>query len=359
MRDRAGRRVPAAAGDRNGRQPVIGTGGGRPTGRGRVPGGLLLGAACLGLLVSCAGTPARGPGRETGAAGASLHTPFPGTPLGPEALAAMEAAKSGDPEKIRALLPFFATEDNERLVRFVATLKDRAAPPLIRALDDPDPGIAETAAGLLGEIRARDAVPKLTAFLQSRRSRRYVAAWALGEIKDPGSIPVLIAILSDGNPGVVKAGTRALINMGKKTTRPLVDALPASSGPARKAMLRALEDIEDTRAEDVVLAVLETETDPGIRAAAARALSKCGTPKSFGPLERWLETGDTEVKVECAWSLGILQAKPAEAALRRTLENPDVDVREWSARALENITGDRVLYRDASGKMILPYNLYR
>ena len=65
------------------------------------------------------------------------------------------------------------------------------------------------------------------------------------------------------------------------------------------------------------------------------------------------------MRVECAWSLGILQAKPAESALRKTLENPDVNVREWSARALENITGDRVLYRDANGKMILPYNLYR
>lgn len=338
---------------------MIGTGGGRPAGYGHIPERLFLGAACLALLVSCAGTPSRGPARESAAAGASLHTPFPGTPLGREAVAAMEAAKSGDPDAIRALLPFFATEDNERLVRFVTTLKGRAAPPLMQALDDPDPGIAETAAGLLGEIRAREAVPKLTAYLQSRRSRRYVAAWALGEIKDPGSIPVLIATLSDANPGVVKAATRALINIGKKATQPLVDALPASSGPARKAMLRALEDIEDTRAEDVILAVLETEADPGIRAAAARALAKCGTQKSFGPLERWLETGDTEVKVECAWSLGILQAKPAEAALRRTLDNPDVDVREWSARALENITGDRVLYRDASGKLILPYNLYR
>ena len=32
---------------------------------------------------------------------------------------------------------------------------------------------------------------------------------------------------------------------------------------------------------------------------------------------------------------------------------------EWSARALENITGERVMYRNASGKMTLPYNLYR
>ncbi|MGE5189259.1 MAG: HEAT repeat domain-containing protein [Gemmatimonadota bacterium] len=333
-------------------------GGGR-TGRGRLRAGLFLGAACVALLAACAGGPGRGAARDAATQGASLHAPFPGTPLGPEAVAAMEAARSGDPEAIRALLPFFATEDNERLVRFVTTLKGKAAPPLIAALDDPDPAIAETAAGLLGEIRAREAVPALTAFLTSRRSRRYAAAWALGEIKDPGSIPVLVAALSDGNPGVAKAATRALINMGRKATPPLVAALPASSGAARKAMLRALEDIEDTRAEDVILAVLETEGDPAIRAAAARALAKCGTDKSFGPLERWLEAGDAEVQVECAWSLGILQAKPAEGALRRTLENPDVDVREWSARALENITGDRVLYRDASGKMILPYNLYR
>ncbi len=325
----------------------------------RLPGGVALGAACLALLVSCAGMPPRGPDAGAAAAGASLHTAFPGTTPGRDAAAAMEAAKSGDPGAIRALLPFFATEDNERLVRFVTTLKATAAPPLIEALDDPDPGIAETAAGLLGEIRAPEAVPRLTSFLQSRRSRRYVAAWALGEIKDPASLPVLVAALSDDSPGVVKAATRALINMGKKATPPLMGALPGSSGPARKAMLRALEDIEDTRAEDAILAVLETDAEPAIRAAAARALSKCGTPKSFAPLERWLDAGDTGVKVECAWSLGILQAKPAEAALRRTLENRDVDVREWSARALENITGDRVLYRDASGKMVLPYNLYR
>jgi HEAT repeat protein len=271
----------------------------------------------------------------------------------------MEEAKSGDPEKIQALLPYFATEDNERLVRFVVTLKGKAVPPLIESLSDPDPQIVEVAAGLLGELRAKEAVPALTAFLSSGRRGRYVAAWSLGEIKDPSSVPVLIVSLSDENFGVVKASTRALIKIGRKATPTLVDALPASSGRARKAMLRALEDIQDTRAEDVILDVLNQEKDVAIQAAAARALAKCGTRKSFFPLERWLEEGDVAVKVECAWSLGILQAKPAEAALRKTLEHPDVDVREWSARALENITGDRILYRNASGKMVPPYNLYR
>jgi HEAT repeat protein len=271
----------------------------------------------------------------------------------------MEEAKSGDPDKIRALLPFFLTEDNERLVRFVTTLKGKAVPPLLEVLGDPEPWRSELAAGLLGELRAKEAIPKLTSYLQSGRQRRYVAAWALGEIKDPSSIPVLVAALSDGNEGVVKSATRALINIGRKATPALVAALPSSAGRARKAMLRSLEDIEDTRAEAVVLDVLDNEKDPVIQGAAARALGKCGTAKSFAPLARWLEEGDVGVKVECAWSLGILLATPAQGALRRTLEHPDVNVREWSARALENITGDRILYRDASGKMIPPYNLYR
>ncbi len=333
------------------------------TGARRVVAAIFLSAASLPLLFSCAGRgvagPAGGAKDADFASGSAIGGVFAGSPPGREVQAAMAAARSGDPAKIRALLPFFAAEDNERLVRFVVTLGDNAVAPLIPALDDPDPAIAEAAAGLLGELRARDAVPKLVGFLGSRRPKRYIAAWALGEIKAPESIPVLVDALGDPNPGVAKASTRALINIGKKASPALIAALPRSSGAARKAMLRALEDIEDTRAEDAILDVLDGERDSAVKAAAARALSKCGTPKSYAPLERWLAEGGVDVKVECAWSLGILQAKPAEAALRKTLENPDVDVREWSARALENITGDRVLYRDASGKMILPYNLYR
>ncbi|GAB4369884.1 MAG: hypothetical protein Kow00128_16440 [Deltaproteobacteria bacterium] len=309
--------------------------------------------ASLLFLAGCAAAERRQ------AASGTQHTAFPGTPLSPGARAAVEAARSGKPEAVRALLPWFATEDNEHLVRFVTTLREKAVPPLVEALSDPDPAIVETAAGLLGELRAKEAVPALTKVLTSRGERRYAAAWALGEIKAPESIPVLVRALEDENAGVVKASTRALIHIGRKATPALVAALPVSSGSSRKAMLRALEDIEDTRAEGVILDVLNGETNPEIQAAAARALAKCGTARSFVPLERWLMEGPVGVKVECAWSLGILQAKPAEAALRKTLEHPDVDVREWSARALENITGERVLYRDAKGKMILPYNLYR
>ena len=308
------------------------------------------------LLFGCASAPSA---ERAVVSPGSIHTVFPGTPPGPALQRAMEEARTGGPEKVRALLPFFDSEDNERLVRFVVTLKEKAVPPLIAALDDPSPRIVEVAAGLLGELRAKEAVPRLTEFLTSDRPLRYVAAWSLGEIKAPESIPVLVRALSDPSENVAKAATRALINLGRKSIPAIIAALPASSGRPRKAMLRVLEDIEDTRAEGVVLDVLETEKDPVVQAAAARALSKCGTAKSYAPLERWLLSGDVGVRVECAWSLGILIAKPAEGALRQTLEHPDPNVREWSARALENITGERVMYRNANGKMTLPYNLYR
>lgn len=308
------------------------------------------------LLFGCASAP---PAERAVVSPGSIHTVFPGTPPGPALRRAMEEARTGGAEKVRALLPFFDTEDNELLVRFVVTLKEKAVPPLIAALDDPSPRIVEVAAGLLGELRAKEAVRPLTEFLQSDRPLRYVAAWSLGEIKAPESIPVLVRALGDPNGNVAKAATRALINIGKKAIPAIVAALPSSSGRPRKAMLRALEDIEDTRAEGVVIDVLETEKDPVVQAAAARALSKCGTVKSYAPLERWLLEGEIGVRVECAWSLGILIAKPAEGALRQTLEHPDPNVREWSARALENITGERVMYRNAGGKMTLPYNLYR
>jgi hypothetical protein len=58
------------------------------------------------FLSSCSGGRAAS---GEGARGGTLHTAFPGTPLSGEAQAAMEEAKSGDPEKIRALLPYFAT----------------------------------------------------------------------------------------------------------------------------------------------------------------------------------------------------------------------------------------------------------
>ena len=65
-------------------------------------------------------------------------------------------------------------------------------------------------------------------------------------------------------------------------------------------------------------------------------------------------------RVNASISLGQLEAKEAVDPLTEIMEKDhDPYVREWSARALENITGNRYKYKDENGAMVFPYNLYR
>ncbi len=65
-------------------------------------------------------------------------------------------------------------------------------------------------------------------------------------------------------------------------------------------------------------------------------------------------------RVNAAISLGTLNAKDAVAPLTEIMDkDEDPYVREWCARALENITDNRYKYKDEHGMMVFPYNLYR
>ena len=58
-------------------------------------------------------------------------------------------------------------------------------------------------------------------------------------------------------------------------------------------------------------------------------------------------------------ALGDLADRRAVPQLRLTLDDEEWIIREWSARSLESITGNRVTYRDQKGEDVVPYNLYR
>ncbi len=249
--------------------------------------------------------------------------------------------------------------EGEKRFREIVKRGKEVVPVLIELLESDNPDVAEAAAGCLGEIKDRSAVPYLVNFLKSERKRRYAAAWALGEIGDPSAVFALTGALEDENFGVVKEATRALIKLGKPVVPVLIDELKEGSPKKIEALLIALEDIGDPRAEDAVIDQLRNGVGREVRIRAAYALAKCGTKKAVAPLLEALEEDDVRMKVACSWSLGILEAEEAVPKLKELLEHEDVDVREWAARALENITGERVYYRNAKGEMVLPYNLYR
>jgi HEAT repeat protein len=71
--------------------------------------------------------------------------------------------------------------------------------------------------------------------------------------------------------------------------------------------------------------------------------------------------GDKEwrVRLSAVQALGDLADPGAVPQLRRSLEDPEWIVREWAARGLESVTGERATYRNQRGEQVVPYSLYR
>ncbi len=106
------------------------------------------------------------------------------------------------------------------------------------------------------------------------------------------------------------------------------------------------------------LDALLAHADGPQRAEVFLALGKLRTPKAETVLIRGLSDGDWQARMNAAMALGPLGGPQAAAALKRTLNDEVHVVREWSARSLEMVTEQPVLYKNSKGEMVRPYNVY-
>ncbi len=234
-----------------------------------------------------------------------------------------------------------------------------AAPKLMKLLNSDDPDMREYAAAILGSIDYKKAVKPLIAMLQGHRRRRYIAAWALGMMRAKEAIGPLVAALSVKNDAIQKEATRALINLGPEAVPALIAALKSPDVDTREFSIRALGEIEDRRAEEPIMRLLNDKNN-GVTEVAALALGNVGTDKSIPSLIKTLNSNDITTKVNASISLGQLGAKAAIPRLTAMMKtDKDSYVRQWCARALENINGRKYKYKNENGVMVFPYNLYR
>jgi len=267
-------------------------------------------------------------------------------------------AKAGDAEATRQLVELLAWQENgvnDRAYAIVVALGPKAIPYLAEQLASDDRVQREYVVAALGTLQAADQVDAIAALLADRGlKRRYVAAWALGEIGQPQSVEPLLKALADDDPAVRRYATRALIKFNREALAPLLEALPKTSGEAEAAIIRVLGDIGDKRALPLLL-----ERAEGLhRAEVFMALGKLKDPAAEHALLTGLQDENWHVRMNAAMALGPLGSEQAVAPLQVTLEDEERVVREWSARSLEMITGERVLYRNQLGEMVPPYNVY-
>jgi len=244
---------------------------------------------------------------------------------------------------------------NERAYALMLEQGETSVPVLMELIEDPDPDRREAAIAALGNLGAKQAAGRIAQVLaDTTLERRYVAAWALGKINDPAFTHNLIAALDDANFEVHRQAVRALVRIHRPAVPALIEALPEASPQMARGIIHALGDIGDRRA---LQPLLEFSTAAN-RAEIMLALGKLRDPLATDTLIVGLTDEDWQVRMNAAMALGPLAAEEAQEALRQTLEDEVTVVREWSARSLEMITGQRLLYRNAKGEMVPPDNVY-
>ncbi len=267
-------------------------------------------------------------------------------------------ARGGDRAALVRLVELLARPDGqvaEQAYPMVVATGEKAVPVLLEKVGATNRQQREYVIAALGTLKAPEGVVPIGRVLTDRAlERRYVAAWALGEIGAPEGIPALLTALDDPNGEVRRYATRALIKINRPAVAPLIELLRTTRGESSAGAIRALGDIADAKALEALLAHAAGPQ----RADAFLALGKLRDARAEAALIKGLSDADWQVRMNAAMAIGPLGGPEAAVALKRTLDDEIHVVREWSARSLEMVSGQPVLYRNSKGEMVRPYNVY-
>lgn len=267
-------------------------------------------------------------------------------------------ARGGDPQAIEQLVDLLGSGEEgvaDRIYPVIIDIGPGAVSALLPQVQSTDKQRREYVIAALGTLKVVDAVSPISRTLaETKLKRRYVAAWALGEIGTKECIPPLLGALNDSNSEVRRYATRALIKLNRTAVLPLIEYLDSARGEGAAGAIRALGDIADRRALDVLIEQSQTEQ----RADAYLALGKLRAPEAEPFLIAGLSDSDTEARMNAAMALGHLGGVKATKSLTEALDDEVHVVREWAARSLEKITGEPVLYRNSHDEYVRPYQVY-
>lgn len=98
------------------------------------------------------------------------------------------------------------------------------------------------------------------------------AARALARADDPAAIPMLIRMLQFNNPGAAVAAVEGLVRLGEVAVQPLLENIDGYNYGARAWATRALAQIADPRALDLLLAAGDSDFAPSVRRAAVKGV---------------------------------------------------------------------------------------
>ena len=182
---------------------------------------------------------------------------------------------------------------------------------LIRVIQDPDREISDEAIHVAGIVKAQAAVPSLGRLLTDQDpARRLRIVQALAEIGSAGAMQALERVMEDADRDVRLTAARALTARAHRPALPRFDAIVKGralreADPTEKMVFfegfGALCGDAGVPHLDSLLngkSFLGRREDPEIRACAAIALGRVGTPKAVAALQK--SAGEREIIVRNA-----------------------------------------------------------
>jgi HEAT repeat protein len=229
---------------------------------------------------------------------------------------------------------------------------------------DPAPEVRAALAAALGTWARPEGLGLLLPLFRDEAGFvRAAAVEAVANMPGPEAIGPLVSLLSDEEiEGPPLA--RALVAIGAPAVEPLIDTLAGGDMGVRSSrVLEALGGLRDRRATPAVLAFLQAEERPELRADAIRALGSLGDPAAVPPLIDIAAAPYENIAIlePAIDSLGQLQDARATPALASLLATDDDHLCLKAATALESIGGDAAsgALRGSAGRLAVVAGAYR
>ncbi len=272
---------------------------------------------------------------------------------------------TGSPQAAELLIPFLGgarmSSDSytDQAIEGLGRLGKVAVPALIVALKDDRSGVRRHAAILLGDTHdARAAQPLLDALKREAASvpQGRVSAlqypsissnclWigdALVTLRNPQALDLLIDALKEQHEVVRAYVVRALGEMqDERAVEPLLAMIDDDAPVVRWEAADALGKFRDAHQKTIESWIkLLSDSNAQVRLQTARALGNLGNTQAVEPLIQALSDQDRRVRERVIEALGVLRDRRAVGPLVSALADPEKDVRAAAARALGRL-GDR------------------
>jgi HEAT repeat protein len=219
--------------------------------------------------------------------------------------------------------------------------QERTVSLLLELLRDETPEMRRTAAESLGKIGDPRAVESVLPLKHDPAAMvREASVVAVGRLKPTatdGVVALLALALEDPDESVRQAAVVAIgeVEPDPRLLQPVVGLLRSSDPTIRRAVVRALLQIDSSRSVPALIAA-GRDADAEVRQGIVAALGEWGGVTASPWIRaRLAEDPSPGVRAEAAYRLGLLGDPEARVSLNTAVEkDPDNGVRRWAKRGM-------------------------